>query len=78
MENAASSRLNHCNCFTEYRGSPVKETIIIITIRKRRFVRLATYRCGTSAMLSDTANNLIIDKNTGERQVWLIKAYDYI
>ena len=73
----ASLRLNHCNCFTEYRGRPVKETIIIIRIRIRKR-RLATCRCGTSAMLSDTANNLIIDKNTGERQVWLIKAHDYI
>ena len=39
---------------------------------------LATCRCYTSVMHSDTANSLVTDDNTGEWQVWLIKAYDYI
>ena len=64
--NAASSRLNHCNCSSQYRDSLVKETIIIITIRKGRFVRLATCRCDTSAVLSSNAKSVITVENTRE------------
>ena len=67
--------LRVCNRFSHYCGGLGKE-------KNRRwdswFAHLATCRCGTSAMLSDIANSLVTDENTGERQVWLIKAYDYI
>ena len=49
--NTASSRLNHCNCFSQYHGSLAEEG----TIRKGRFARLATRRCGASAVLSSNA-----------------------
>ena len=74
--NTASSRLNHCNCFSEYRGSPVKEETIII--RKGQFAHLATCRCGASAVLSSNAKSLVTDENTRELQVWSTKAYDKI
>ena len=62
-----------CNRFSNYYASLAEE-------RKkkeedRQFGRLATYRCGTPAMVS---NSLVADKNTRDCLVWLIKACDYI
>ena len=60
MDIAASSRLNHCNRFSHYCGSlPEESEIIDLPI-------LATCQCGTSAMLSDIANSLVTDENTGQ------------
>ena len=44
----------------------------------RRFGRLATYRCGTPAMVSGNANTLVAHENTREWLVWLTKVYDCI
>ena len=60
--NTASSRLNHSNRFSEYRGSPSEEE----ETRKGRFARLATCRCGASAVLSSNAKSLVTDENTRE------------
>ena len=65
--NAASSRLNHCNCSSQYRVILVKETItIIFIIRKRQLVRLGTCRSDASAVLSSNAKGVITVENTRE------------
>ena len=78
IECGASSRLNHCKRFSHYWASLAEEE------RKRkkeedwRFGRLANYRLGTPVMISINANSLVVDENTREWLVWLIKASDYI
>ena len=67
--NTASSRLNHCNCFSQYHGSLAGET----ENQDRRFAHLATCRCGASAVLSSNGKSLVIDENTREWQVWSTK-----
>ena len=63
-ENAALSCLDHCDRFSHYCAS--------LAERKkkeeedRRFGRLATCRCGTPAMVSSNANDLVADENTRE------------
>ena len=54
--NTASSRLNHCNCFSQYRGSLAEEE----TIRKGRFAGLATCQYGASAVLSSNALRVLL------------------
>ena len=60
--NTASSLLNHCNYFSQYRGSLAEET----EKQDRRFAYLATCRCGASAVLSSNAKRLVTDENTRE------------
>ena len=67
MCTVASSRLNHCNPFSHYCGSFGKEN------KNQNEIVDLLIRCGTSTMLSDTANSLVTDENTGKRQIWLIK-----
>ena len=54
-ENAALSCLGHCNRFGHCLASLAK-----------RFGRLATCRCGTPAMVSSNANDLVADESTRE------------
>ena len=54
--NTASSRFNHCNCLSQYCDS-------FTEIRKGRFSRLATSRCGASVVLSSNAKSLVTDEN---------------
>ena len=62
IPHAASSRLNQCNCFSQYRGSLAKET----EKEDRRFAHLVTCRCGASVVLSSNAKSLVTDENTEE------------
>ena len=57
--NTASSCLNHCNCFSQYRGSLAEET----EKQDRRFTHLATCRCDASTVLSSNAKSLVTDEN---------------
>ena len=59
---AASLRLNHCKCFSQYRGSLAEET----EKQDRRFAHLATCRCGALVVLSSNAKSLVTDENTRE------------
>ena len=58
-KNTASSCLNQCSCFSQYRGSLAEK-------EARRFAHLVTCRCGASAVLSSNAKSLVTDENTGE------------
>ena len=78
VENAASSCLKHCNRFSCYWASLAERKKKEEEEDDRRFGRLATYRCGTPAMVSGNANTLVAHENTREWLVWLTKFYDCI
>ena len=84
IECCASSSLNHCKRFSHYWASLAEERKKEERRKKkeedtcRRFGHLANYRLGTPVMISINANSLVVDENTREWLVWLIKASDYI